>query len=195
MKITTTREEYLSAIKPLLERNPTCIEIGVCEGHFSVSILNYLEPIKLYLIDPWEYGHDKHAEGEVYGQELNNMTTAYSSDGQRTEIQKKLDSQINSGQVVIQKGFSYDFVDSYKDNYFDFVYIDACHLYKSAKADLEMFLPKLKKNGLMCGHDYFNHSNFGVIQAVDEFCEEHEFEMIILNKPGWDWCLRRKING
>ena len=47
----------------------------------------------------------------------------------------------------------------------------------------------------MCGHDYFNHSNFGVIQAVDEFCEEHEFEMIILNKPGWDWCLRRKING
>jgi hypothetical protein len=46
----------------------------------------------------------------------------------------------------------------------------------------------------MAGHDYVKYSNFGVIQAVDEFCEEHGYEMIILNNnefDSFDWALMK----
>jgi hypothetical protein len=44
----------------------------------------------------------------------------------------------------------------------------------------------------MAGHDYFTYDNFGVIQAVDEFVKEHNFEMIIFNNAGFDWALKQK---
>jgi hypothetical protein len=83
-------------------------------------------------------------------------------------------------------------VNDFPDNYFDFIYIDSCHLYNAVKSDLNIFLPKLKEGGLMSGHDYLSFDNFGVIQAVNEFCDEHNFEMIILNNKGFDWTLVKK---
>jgi len=44
----------------------------------------------------------------------------------------------------------------------------------------------------MCGHDYTDAYGFGVVKAVDEFCKEHDFEMIILNNNGFDWALKHK---
>ena len=88
--------------------------------------------------------------------------------------------------------YSYNVVDDFKDQYFDFVYIDSCHLYEAVKADLNSFLPKLKEQGVMAGHDYVKYSNFGVIQAVDEFCQEHYYKMIVLNDneyDSFDWAL------
>jgi hypothetical protein len=51
-----------------------------------------------------------------------------------------------------------------------------------------MYYPKLKKKGLMCGHDYANYSNFSVIPAVDEFILEKNAKMIALSHE-WDFCI------
>lgn len=45
-------------------------------------------------------------------------------------------------------------VDAYPDNYFDFVYIDGDHSYKGAKSDLRNYYPKVKRGGVIAGHDY-----------------------------------------
>lgn len=57
----------------------------------------------------------------------------------------------------------------------DLVFIDGAHDYKSVKSDIAAWLPHVKKNGIICGHDYkaFNTTNGvemfpGVRQAVDE---------------------------
>ena len=50
----------------------------------------------------------------------------------------------------------------------DVVYIDANHEYEHVKKDIEISLKKLKKSGIICGHDYDADSP-GVIQAVNEF--------------------------
>jgi len=193
MITTKTRTEYLNAVRNLLgNKNPTCIEIGVAEGIFSNQILDRLTPEKLYLLDPWQSGHDKNSKTKTYSGPISGSLTAYSNEDQKNKIEANLKEKIKTNQVVINQGYSYDFVDSYKDDYFDFVYIDGCHLYECVKADLEMFLPKLKSDGLMCGHDYFKYSNFGVIEAVNEFCENFNFEMVILNNPSFDWALKRK---
>jgi hypothetical protein len=48
----------------------------------------------------------------------------------------------------------------------DLVYIDGDHTKGGCKQDIEIYLPKAKKT--LCGDDYQEHPDFGVIQAVDE---------------------------
>ena len=192
---TTTRSQYLNQVKKIIPQKPTCVEVGVLRGNFSELILSHLNPKKLHLVDPWERGADKNSPATHYSGGRARIPTAYSTNDQYQLVKSKFNNQIQSKSVVLHRGYSYDCVESFDDNYFDFIYIDACHLYESVKADLEMFLPKLKTNGLMCGHDYFNDpkgSNFGVIQAVDEFCEKFNFQMIIFNNPSFDWALMQK---
>lgn len=45
-------------------------------------------------------------------------------------------------------------VKNFEDMTFDAVYIDARHDYNYVKQDIELWLPKLKSGGIICGHDY-----------------------------------------
>jgi len=57
----------------------------------------------------------------------------------------------------------------FPNGYFDFVYIDADHAYDMIKLDIELWLPLVKKGGLIGGHDYgFPVKWTDVQQAVDE---------------------------
>jgi hypothetical protein len=38
----------------------------------------------------------------------------------------------------------------------DFCFIDENHSYKSVREDVLMWLPKIKKGGILAGHDYFH---------------------------------------
>lgn len=40
-----------------------------------------------------------------------------------------------------------------RDGIFDLVFIDGNHIYPYIKEDLEMWFPKVKKGGILCGHD------------------------------------------
>ena len=55
----------------------------------------------------------------------------------------------------------------FPDRYFDFVYIDAKHDFKSVYRDISLWKPKVRKGGLLCGHDYINEEEPGVREAVD----------------------------
>jgi predicted O-methyltransferase YrrM len=67
----------------------------------------------------------------------------------------------------------------FEDESLDWVYIDADHTYDGVKADLNAWIPKVRKGGLVMGHDYFNGEykgiNFGVKKAVDELKKELKF--------------------
>jgi hypothetical protein len=189
-----SREEFLLEVKKLLPDNPICIELGVEKGHFSNMLLQHLYPAKLYLVDPWKVGYDKNAD-KTYDATINYLPTAYSTEDDYRQVFGRFYPNIKKNQVIMRPDYSYNVVDDFKDQYFDFVYIDSCHLYEAVKADLNSFLPKLKLGGVMAGHDYVKYSNFGVIQAVDEFCEEHDYEMILLNNneyDSFDWALIKK---
>ena len=47
--------------------------------------------------------------------------------------------------------------DLFVDEIFDWIFIDANHRYAYVKADLQSWLPKVKKEGVIAGHDY-NHN-------------------------------------
>lgn len=72
----------------------------------------------------------------------------------------------------------------FMDHTFDMVFIDACHEYESVRLDLEIWVPKLRVGGLICGHDY--HESWpGVVQAVDE-----RFPSGVENPTLGIWCKR-----
>lgn len=183
MKTVSNRTDFLAWISMMVKTEPISVELGIFNGDFSQMILEDLKPEKLYLIDPFEVNE------ETYGDAMQ-ITTAYSTYKEYNTVFNKFNLHIVCGQVVLSKKHSYDAVNDYPNNYFDFIYIDASHLYKDVKRDLNDWLPKLKLGGLMCGHDYV--PMFGVIQAVDEFCAEHNFEMILFNENGGDFALKQK---
>jgi len=198
------RESFLKEISPLLPKESVGIEIGAQSGVFSSLILKCLPLKKLYLIDPWEKASGwppneeppslppslKHGNLSSHKKLFDNA--AYSTNNELRLVQGKFSQEINEGRVELKQGLSYDLVDDFPNNYFDFIYIDACHIYECVKADLEAYLPKLKPAGLMCGHDYYKSHIWGVDEAVDEFLKTHkEFKWQTLS-PECDWALRRK---
>lgn len=72
------------------------------------------------------------------------------------------------GRVKVLPEPSHLAVKHVKDNSLDFVFIDADHSYKECLRDIKVWIPKVKKGGLICGHD-FEHAAFpGIKKAVEE---------------------------
>jgi hypothetical protein len=78
----------------------------------------------------------------------------------------------------------------FPNGYFDFVYIDADHTYEMVKRDIELWLPLIKKSGLIGGHDYGFPDEAvrwgGVQKAVDEIFAS---DSIKVYKPQGVWLV------
>jgi hypothetical protein len=70
--------------------------------------------------------------------------------------------------VNLIKSHSLDIVGTYEDESLSLCFIDGSHEYEDVKADLIAWLPKVKKGGVLAGHDYDNTNHKGVRMAADE---------------------------
>lgn len=150
----------------MLERMPkngVCAELGIWKGDFSREILKHLAPATLHLID------------------IDPVSIRIA--------REKFSKQISGDVVKIHEGDSSEILLSMPDRYFDWIYIDGDHSYTGAKKDLEASHRKLKETGLISLNDYiyFGSSDlykYGVIEAVNEFCITHNYEIIYLALHG-----------
>jgi predicted O-methyltransferase YrrM len=86
--------------------------------------------------------------------------------------EKHFDKNISDFNNIIKiKHTSSNAVKLFEDNYFDLIYIDADHNYDEIKTDITIWKPKIKKGGLLAGHDYQVRCD-GVIRAVNELLEK-----------------------
>lgn len=169
-----------------LPHNAVVAEIGVARGDFSQIILINAFPRKLYLIDSWAY-QDK----SIYPGTINPQRNSQEKQTQNYNyVLQRFNGQIQNGQVLVHKGYSMKILNEFPNNYFDWVYIDANHQYKFVRKDLELCRLKVKEGGLICGHDYcegnpITEVKYGVIQAVNEFCEKHGWRIVCLADNFW----------
>lgn len=71
--------------------------------------------------------------------------------------------------VIPLVGTSRAWADVWPDHDLDLVFIDAEHTYDAVRQDISLWIPKVKKGGIICGDDYYPDGNFpGVKSAVDE---------------------------
>jgi hypothetical protein len=77
-----------------------------------------------------------------------------------------------------------------EDGSLDFVYIDGDHCFDAAMLDLILWSRKVRKGGLVGGHDYYRFRNAGVVPAVDNYTREHNIhEWFITDErlPSFFW--------
>ncbi len=148
-----------------LPANAVVAEIGVNEGDFSEKILSICTPQKLVLIDVWA---SKRYHGGLFDMVKNRFAT-----------------QIAEGKIEIMRDYSFGAIAACADATFDWVYLDTDHTYDTTRKELELLRPKMKKGGIIAGHDYIignwdDGHRYGVIEAVREFCLAYRWEMIYL---------------
>jgi predicted O-methyltransferase YrrM len=71
------------------------------------------------------------------------------------------------------RGVSKEVSQQFEDESLDVVFIDATHTYPAVKQDIQLWLPKVKKGGILAGHD-FEPAHPGVVKAVDELLPDRE---------------------
>lgn len=155
----------------IMPKNKIVAEIGVQAGLFAEEILLYTQPEHLYLIDCWAY---------------QNPTEYHDEANMNNNEQEKLFQSVkqkfrNNPRVTVIRAFSPEAAELFKDNFFDWIYIDANHAYEGVKKDLEGWYPKIKVGGIISGHDYILletvHSTFGVVSAVNEFMDKYHLKL------------------
>lgn len=126
-------------------------EIGVCAGHTAAEILDRNELSVYYMIDPWVW--------------QDTSGTGYTGEIAYQQVVKAFMEPC----VKIMRMTSLEASCLTPDNSLDLAFIDAVHDYKNIRQDLSLWWPKVRKGGVLSGHDY-NHPDpgYGVKKAVDE---------------------------
>lgn len=121
------------------------VELGVGKGLSTCYLAKLLsEDAELYAVDFYEKQFKKYFDYNI--SKLN-------------EDVKKIIHKI--------KGVSWETAEKFDDASIDFVFIDADHAYESVKKDILAWFPKVRRGGILAGHDYVP-SQPGVRRAVDE---------------------------
>jgi predicted O-methyltransferase YrrM len=134
------------------------VEVGSWKGKSSSVFCTATESsdVDLYCVDTWQ-GSEEHKDLDT-----SNLLNEFKNNLQKFNFLDR---------VNIQQGPSTDIAKLHTDESCDIIFIDAAHDYENVKADILAWYPKLKKQGIMIGHDYPDPSasDFQELKAaVDE---------------------------
>jgi predicted O-methyltransferase YrrM len=133
-------------------------EIGVRTGAYSKYLVENSNLTILFSIDPWETNPELRDRAKaMYATACENL---------------------KNSRCKMLKNYNEKIVDEFKNESFDFVYIDAQHDYDSVKKDIANWYPKLTSGGCLAGHDYCDGWP-GVKRAVNEFCKENDLQLFL----------------
>lgn len=156
------------------------VEVGVERGVYAKLICEQNTQMKLWGVDPYEK-----YEGyrEYSGQE--------EMDGIYEAMLEKMKPHIKEGQFEIIRKKSLDALSDFEDESLDFVYIDGNHEFDYPLQDIEGWYPKVRKGGILAGHDYVRVKvwDFTIKDALKKFTEEKNI------KPWFVLGRYRKIRG
>ena len=143
-KQSNTTKGLYDLICKYVEPIDTVVELGSFAG--VSSELFALHCSKLYCVDKWE------PYWEITQQEF--MNTA----------EQRFDSMTkNYTNVVKLKMDTIESVKQFEDNSIDLIYIDSDHSSDRVKQELEAWLPKIKPDGFISGHDINMPTVFNVV--------------------------------
>jgi predicted O-methyltransferase YrrM len=139
-------------------------EVGVWKGHSISHLAYYNKDAEIYAIDLFEDSDIEKYEPDLK-RHVENITKIYN---------EYLTLKGTRDLIKDIRACSWEAASLFEDEYFDFVFIDADHEYSSVKKDIEAWFPKVRKGGILAGHDYPNWE--GVKKAVDEYSENNKIK-------------------
>ena len=152
------------------------VEVGIYRGRFTATLAKRAPKMQLVGVDAWKVylGYKDYENNDL-------ETEAYKDAVRRTK---------DYPQVKLINAWSVDAAKMFKDDSIDYLFIDANHTYEWVVEDMKAWIPKVKKGGIIMGHDYFvmKKLNFGVIQAVNGWIETKHINHLFTwsdNCPSW----------
>ena len=150
------------------------VEIGVSTGDNAFDMLVKLDIDTLYLVDPYsaflQWPQEKLDEHHKLAREL---------------------LEIFKYKIIWLREFSHIAIDDIEDE-LDFVYVDGDHSSEGVSRDINLYWPKIKIDGLLCGD---NWEVTAVRSAVQGFLKTRD-EQLHLNQNidvnSVDWWLTKK---
>tara|TARA_B100001564_G_scaffold356699_1_gene371422 strand:+ start:231 stop:911 length:681 start_codon:yes stop_codon:yes gene_type:complete len=163
LKIKLNRLEILKELK----KGSICAELGVAYGEFSDQVLETVKPKLLVLVDSYPNKGNFVDEGNL------------------KYIEKKYQKLVNEKKIQIINKDSIEAASMFKENFFDWIYIDTTHSYHQTLGELRAWKNKIKSDGYILGHDYImgnwiDDIKYGVQEAVHQFCVEENWEIVYL---------------
>ncbi len=132
-------------------------EVGTYSGqsfaYLAVEMINQGKSFNLTACDSYTFNDEKTGEN-IMDQFIKNM-------------------ELLPIEVNIIKGQSWESAELFEDESIYFCFLDADHVYSAVKRDILAWLPKMKKGGIIAGHDYcdprwWENEHPGVEKAVKE---------------------------
>lgn len=177
MRVFKTRNDMLL----YFAKDMRMAELGVFKGEFSKILHETCQPSELHLVDLYE---GIFTSGDKDGKN-------YQTVNLKEEMDKISIYYSDYPEVRVVKSSTNDFLNSFEDEYFDFIYIDADHSYEGVTSDLELSYQKIKSGGFICGHDYIVKTQCAY--AVDNFCIRKKLEIEYITQDGCpSFCIIKK---
>ena len=150
-------EDLYSEMVERFDNGSHFVEVGVWKGmsacYMAVEIVNSGKNIKFDCVDTWDFVE---TSDEIKKEQFYDLFKIFSENIEPVK-----------NDIGIVRSISWEGAKNYNDESLDFVFIDAGHDYESVIKDLNAWYPKVKKGGVISGHDY--HYNVGVFPAVNDF--------------------------
>lgn len=152
------------ALLDAMPKGGVVAEVGVSSGDFSAEILARCAVRRLHLIDVWI--------GERYAPDF-------------AHVRRRFADPVAAGTVEVHRGLSTEVLAGFPDEALDWVYVDSDHAYEPTMRELTICRRKVRRGGLISGHDYCAGNvvkpiPYGVIAAVNSFCIEHDWTFVYL---------------
>ena len=175
-------------------------EVGVEKGKNAQDMFEYIPNLKLYAVDPYKQHPEYSPTAETY---LRHWDDRY-----LRAVKRQAKRRLQDKNAVIIEKFSEDAVKDILDSSLDFVYIDGDHSYDFVMQDIIIWSRKVRKGGIISGHDYFYDNNkegrkAKVTQAVNDYSKVHGIKFYITseghyvkkgdNPPSWFWVKTEEI--
>ena len=155
-------------------------EIGVHKGSYSEYLLLHWQGMKVYSIDSY-----LESERDVSASGIPAPQTEH--DAFYIEAQRRL-TKFGARSELIRLT-SRAAADTFRNGQLDFVYVDALHYYDDVKEDISLWFPKVRKGGILAGHDYLDGERggytYGVKSAVDEFQRMSRLKLKVSRERDW----------
>lgn len=147
-------------------------EVGILRGELSLKLLQKLNNLTLYMVDCYLADRYRNTSAMKIMMQLAFVNTLKYEDRRIFLVGKSL--QVS---CLVE------------DESLDFVYIDAAHDEKSVTTDIDAWYPKVRKGGLVSGHDYANYHTTGVRRAINKFARNNDYKVQVI-KSNW-WFVKR----
>jgi len=175
-------------------------EVGLEKGKNAQEMFEHIPDLHLYGVDPYR----QHAFCSY-------IETAMSRRWDNAYLQRVKEQamgRLGHRNFTLLEDFSEEASKQIEDNSLDFVYIDGDHSYDFVMMDVIIWGRKVRKGGIISGHDYYYDNNkegrrAKVTHAINDYTKVHGINFFITDEdhyvlrgdkyPSWLWVKKEDI--